>query len=266
MKVNSVKLLFFSPTGTTKAVIHGIAAGFGEHPTTIYNISKPQARIQKLKINSDELLVVGVPVYMGRVPAIIMDWLQSIVADKTPVVCVVVYGNRVFDDALLELKNVLVKCGCIPIAAGAYIGEHSFSNNERPIAEGRPDMNDLHHAHLFGIEIYKKLLSISSINQLSDLNIPGNNPYGGITQLWNVDFIEIGNNCSQCGICANNCPAGAMDKETLDFVNIEKCITCCACIKNCPTNNRKMKVGLVKDASIRLNNLYKEHKEPMVFL
>jgi len=59
---------------------------------------------------------------MGRVPALLMEWLQTIKAQKTPVVCVVVYGNKVYDDALLELKNIMTKCGCKPVACAAYIG------------------------------------------------------------------------------------------------------------------------------------------------
>ncbi|WP_242865747.1 hypothetical protein [Desulfosporosinus sp. HMP52] len=43
-------------------------------------------------------------------------------------------------------------------------------------------------------------------------------------------------------------------------------MTCCACIKNCPQNARTMKAGLVKEAATRLNNLYRERKEPVFFL
>lgn len=261
-KIQSIKLVCFSPTGTTKTVIQRIACGIGLNSSELINITKPNARKQLLHITENDLLIVGVPVYMWRVPAVATEWLQTMKADNTPVVCVVVYGNRTYDNALLELKDILAKCGCKPIAGAAYIGEHSFSTDENPTAKGRPDASDLNHAQLFG----HKIQSILSGDQISDIDISGNYPYGGITELWSVDFISTDNKCVQCGICAENCPVGAINVEDVRLIDIEKCITCCACIKTCPQKARTIKVGLVKDASIRLNKLYKERKEPLFFL
>ena len=153
----------------------------GINPSTmeLIDITRPDARKQPLQTSEDELLIVGVPVYMGRVPALLNEWLNAIQAHNTPTVCVVVYGNRVYDDALLELKNIVMKCGCIPIAGAAYIGEHSFSNSETPTAQGRPDEDDLNHAKVFGQKIREKLQSVSLISQVSYVDVPGIYPYGG---------------------------------------------------------------------------------------
>lgn len=266
MKIQSLKLVCFSPTGTTKVIIQGIARGINQSTVELIDITKPDARKQQLQTSENELLAVGVPVYMGRVPALLMEWLNAIKARNTPAVCIVVYGNRMYDDALLELKDILIKRGCKPIACAAYIGEHSFSSSETPTAEGRPDARDLNHAELFGRKINEKLLTVPSVDLISDINIPGNYPYGGITKLWSVDFIAISNECTQCGICAEGCPVGAIDSENSNLIEKEKCITCCACIKNCPQNARTIKTGLVKDAAMRLNKLYNERKEPVFFL
>jgi len=265
MKIQSLKLAYFSPTGTTKSIIQGISRGINQSTVELIDITKPDARKLQLQTSENELLVVAVPVYMGRVPALLSEWLHAIKARNTPAVCVVVYGNRVYDNALLELKDILIKRGCIPIACAAYIGEHAFSSSETPTAEGRPDESDLNHAELFGRKINGKLLSVSSADHISDINIPGNYPYGGVTELWSVDFIAISNECAQCGICAEGCPVGAIDSENSNLIDKEKCITCCACIKNCPQNARTMKTGPVKDAAIRLNKLHKERKEPEFF-
>ena len=266
MKIKSLKLVCFSPTGTTKAVIKAIASGIDQRNMELVDITEPEMRTQSLHTSEDELLIVGVPVYMGRVPALLNEWLHSVKAINTPVVCVVVYGNRAYEDALRELKDVLTKQGCIPIAGAAYIGEHSFSCSETPTAEGRPDAIDLKQAELFGRKIYEKLKAVSLVDRISDLIIPGNFPYGGITELWSVDFIAVNDTCKQCGVCAEVCPMGAIDSEKSDTIDKEKCITCCACIKNCPQNARTMKPGPVMDAAIRLNKLYKERKEPVLFL
>ncbi|MEZ0575792.1 EFR1 family ferrodoxin [Halodesulfovibrio aestuarii] len=266
MEIDSVKLVYFSPTETTKAVAHGIAHGIDSTSIELVDLTTPSGREQSLLAAKDELLVVAVPVYMGRVPALATEWLKTIKADNTPAVCVVVYGNRAYDDALLELKDTVEKCGCIPIACGAYIGEHSFSNSDTPIAEGRPDKADVTHAEEFGRKICEKLQAVSSLSQLSDVAVPGSYPYGGRTELWSVDFIAVNSTCTQCGSCADVCPVGAIDSQHSSIINHEKCITCCACIKSCPQGARTMKPSPVKDASERLNNLCKEPKQPECFL
>ncbi|AGL01223.1 EFR1 family ferrodoxin [Desulfoscipio gibsoniae] len=267
MKIKSLKLVCFSPTRTTNVIIQGIARGINQSTTMeILDITKPDARKQQLQTSENELLVVAVPVYVGRVPTLVNEWLNTIEAHNTPTVCVVVYGNRDYDDALLELKGILKKRGCIPIACAAFIGEHSFSSSETPIAVARPDASDLNHAEFFGRKINEKILSISSIDQISDMNVPGNYPYRGETKTWIVDFIAVSDQCTQCGVCAEECPVGAIDFENSSVIDTEKCILCCACIKRCPQNAKTMKPGLVKDAAIRVSEKFKERKEPVFFL
>ena len=263
--MESVKLVYFSPTGTTKSVVQGIASGINSSTMELIDITKPDARKNPLLTSEKDLLVVAVPVYMGRVPELLNEWLNAIQAHNTPKVCVVVYGNRAYDNALLELKDIILKCGCIPIAGAAYIGEHSFSNSETS-SKGRPDEEDLNHAKLFGKKIREKLQSISSLSQISDVVMPGTYPFGGITKLWDVDFIAVSDLCTQCGVCAEVCPVGAVDPQDSSMINQEKCITCCACIKKCPQNARTMKPGPVKDAQKRINTLYIQPKKPEYFL
>jgi ferredoxin len=266
MNIESVKIVYFSPTGTTKAVVQAIAHGINHDNVEEVDITKPAARIQQLKTSEKELLIVGVPVYMGRVPALLTDWMHAIRAQNTPTVCVVVYGNRAYEDALLELKDILAKDGCIPIAGGAWIGEHSFSTDEVPTAKGRPDANDLHLAESFGQKIRLMLDTVPSGDLIAPPAIPGCHPYRGDSRLWTVDFIEVSDACIQCGICAEACPVGAINHDHSEVIDTKKCITCCACIKLCPERARKMKPGLVRDASVRLHTLYRERKEPEYFL
>lgn len=266
MIFNKTRVVYFSPTGTTKRTLCEIAKASSADTAEYVDITLPVGRKQSLTLSNDELLVIGVPVYMGRVPALLGDWLNRIEADNTPAVCVVVYGNRAYENALLELKDTVQSRGCIPVAGAAFVGEHSFSSPETPTAQGRPDENDLSQAAQFGMKIKNKLDTISGLSELPELSVAGSHPYEGVTTLWDVDFIEVSHQCIHCGQCAKVCPQGAVDPKDSSRIDQVKCITCCACIKNCPQNARSMKPGPVMDAAHRLNNLFKERKEPELFV
>ena len=106
MKIQLVKLVYFSPTGTTETIIRCIAHAMNhQFSLEFIDITHPEARKQPLQTSEAELLVVAVPVYMGRVPALQNEWFMAISAHRTPAVCVVFYGNRAYEDALLELRQ-----------------------------------------------------------------------------------------------------------------------------------------------------------------
>jgi ferredoxin len=267
MKIESLKLVYFSPTETTKKVIEKIAQGINHSTVEIVDITKPEVRKQHLQTSENELLIIGVPVYFGRVPINAIEWLHTIKAHNTPTVCIVVYGNRTYDDALLELKDTMVKNGCKLIACAAYIGEHSFSHSRTPIAAGRPDADDLSHAEQLGKKIREKILSIPSIAHITDISIPGNYPYIDMIDakkmLSSVDFITV-DGCLQCGVCTQVCPVGAIDSKNNVLIDTKKCILCCACIKKCPVNARTM-TGIVKTVSLHLSKICQNREEPVSF-
>ncbi len=265
MKIHSLKLAYFSPTGTTRSIVQAIARGIGQNNAEQIDVTKPKAREKQLQTSGNDLLVVAVPVYIGRVPALLIEWLNAIKADKTPTVCIVVYGNRDYEDALLELKDIMKKNGGIPVACAAFIGEHAFSNSDAPIAVSRPDSTDLNFAEMFGRKIKEKLQSNSSLYNIPDINVPGKYPYKKLEDLYSVDFIVVSDKCKKCGDCAELCPVGAIDAKDYTLIDKEKCILCCACIKGCPENAKTMKEGLIKDIALRLSETCKERKEPEIF-
>ena len=262
MNISSVKLAFFSPTGTTKAIVRAVARGFSGEVADSIDGTRPEQRTLPWRTTRDEVLIVGVPVYMGRVPALLGDWFAQLSADRTPTVCVVVYGNRAYENALLELKDILRSRGCVPIAAAACIGEHSFSSLALPTAHGRPDLDDLKLAQAFGRQVRETLQAATSADVIPDLHVPGNLPYGGVTTLWDVDFIAVDDRCIHCGECADTCPMGAIDRNDGSVIDQVACITCCACIKTCPQGARSIKPGPVMDAARRLNTLHASRKQP----
>jgi flavodoxin len=101
MQIQTLKLAYFSPTGTTRSIANAVARGIGQNTVKRIDVTKQDMRKKQLQTSKNDLLIVAVPVYIGRVPALLYEWLHAIKADKTPTICIVVYGNRAYDDALI---------------------------------------------------------------------------------------------------------------------------------------------------------------------
>ena len=135
MTVNEAHLIYFSPTHTSKQVAEAIV-----HGTGIKNILPVNVTLQttgEAVIPASALAIIVVPVYGGRVAPLAMERLQNIRGLDTPTVLVVVYGNRAYEKALMELDAFALPHGLKVIAGATFIGEHSYSTDEHPIAAGR---------------------------------------------------------------------------------------------------------------------------------
>ncbi len=257
-----LSLVYFSATDGTKKVVKSIAEGISDSYKE-YNITFPKNRQDELDFGADELLIVGVPVYAGRVPVFLMDYLLKIKGNNTPVILVAVYGNRNYDDALLELKDIFENNGFVGIAAGAFIGEHS---NTSKVGTNRPDADDLEKAKKFGNEIRKKIENISDIYQLPKSSVKGNYPYKEINPAPPMTP-DTNNECINCGVCAKNCPAVAINFDNYNDVDSTKCIRCSCCIKRCPVNAKAINHEVFnKITNLLIDNFSAVRHEPEYFI
>lgn len=144
--------LYFSPTGGTRTYVRAVAAAM-PHMGGEVDLTRPEERRKVHMFGADDVVVLGVPVYYGRVPEVpgLLDGLQG---EETPAVLLAVYGNRLIDDALAELSDLCAARGFRPLAAGALVAPHTFSAK---VAMGRPNAGDLAAAAELGRRAAEKL-------------------------------------------------------------------------------------------------------------
>ncbi len=257
-----VYIVYFSPTNTTKTIVKQIAKEI--NPEQTQEIDLTQGFEQEEVVIEDSIVVFGAPVYRGRVPVEAMEQLKKIKGKDSKAVVVAVYGNRQYDDALIELKDISEDQGFKIIAAAAFIGEHSFSTDQFPIAVSRPDASDLEKAELFGKNI-KNLLESSS-NFDKTINIPGNRPYKELGELPDVAPVTDDQKCDMCGVCVDVCPTNAITVDDNLKTDSKQCILCCACVKSCPNEARYNDNEFVHTAATKLHTFCSERKEPELFI
>lgn len=273
MGVYHVWAVYFSATGTTKKVVECIAASVGEKieaPVSIIDFTLPAVRNENLEFGPEDIVIFGTPVYAGRVPNVILPYLKNrIKAMDAVAVPVVLFGNRDYDDALKELVNILEKDGFHAIAAGAFVGEHSFS---RILAAGRPDELDMLSAEELAEKTVKRiyesnraaceLLCLKKEEPLRPYYIPRDRR--GVP----IDILKVkpktNDKCTKCGLCAMACPMGSISAEELSVVS-GICIKCGACIKKCPVNAKYYDDEGYLYHKHELEEAYARRAEPVIF-
>lgn len=257
MKLN---LVYFSPTGTTKKIIESISSEIENTEIKTYDLTQASNRMNGLEFDSNDLVIIGVPVYAGRAPQNLNSFFRNIKGNNTKAIFIVLYGNRDYEDALLELKMMFEEQGFTGVAGGAFIGEHSSTSK---VATGRPDNQDLEVAKAFGKEINGKL---KGDNSISKINIKGNYPFKDLKPMPKM-APKTHDNCINCGICAKVCPMDAINTSDVKDIDAEKCIRCCSCVKKCPTNSKQFnQEGFTTVVNMLESKFSNIRKEPELFL
>lgn len=251
MEIKRVHALVFSGAGTTTAVARRFCESFAKAsnqlgmPVEVEVDDITPAASAVPAIGANELMVVAVPSYGGRVPAPVASRLSKLGHVGAPAIMLVTYGNRAVDDTFIELADTLESKGMVPVGGAAVVAHHSLMTN---VAQGRPDQDDLSVVDELARHASSKLAHAACARDARLGSVPGGRPYrefGGVPFKPRTDE-EL---CVRCGACVVQCPVCAIDAEDPTKTDADACISCMRCIDVCPRGAREIGGGLTLGAA-----------------
>lgn len=220
---DKMEVYYFSPTGGTKKVSDIFAAAIGKDAVW-HDLGDKQTPTEQPQ---GELIIVAAPVFAGRIPSVVREKIKTLAGEGKQAVTIAVYGNRAYEDALLEMNDMLIQGGFTVIAAAAFVAQHSIVPE---VGAGRPDAEDEKEIRIFA-EAVKNSTSAENIH------VPGNRTY---KPGMNVQVTPLSlPSCTACGACAKICPTDAIaNVDGKIATDAAKCILCMACVHACPLQAR----------------------------
>lgn len=251
-----IAAVYFSPTGNSRrsavALAEAWAAGaeIGRVDLTDWRTSwAPRS------FAAEDFVVFAAPVYAGRLPDVSLERFRSLRGQQTPCVVAVTYGNRHYDDALLELTELVTAQGFQVRGAAALVGRHTYGD----IQPERPDEDDRVENEAF----VARLQALPAAAETPV--VPGKRPYqaGGRGK---TPFIpETDYRCSHCGLCVRKCPMGAIADDCVS-IDAARCISCFRCIRGCKLQAKRAQGSAYENFAAMLTKKLAVRRENEYFL
>ena len=252
----SVFELVFSPTGGT-AKVSGLVAGTLDSDAATVDLTDSGLDLRTVLMTKDDVAVIAVPAYAGRVPAVAVDRLGMVHGNGARAILICVYGNRAYEDTLVELEDTAKRAGFRVVAAVSAIAEHSIA---RQFAAGRPDAQDVARLAELAKQIQKKLFA----EDASEPAIPGNRPF---KQAAGSSMVPAATeSCVSCGDCAAKCPVRAIDMDDPRSGDGGACVSCMRCVAICLRGARKLDPAKLSAVAKMLGRVCTERKTCELFI
>lgn len=248
----ALKLIVFSPTGGTERAARALAAQWGEAPQLV-DLCDPQGAYLGCELGEQDEVVVAMPSYGGRAPAVAVERLGKIAGNGAACTLLCVYGNRAYEDTLVEMFDAATAAGFAVVAAVEAVAQHSIMEQ---YAANRPDAADIELLGSFGRQLAGKRSPLAA-------QLPGTRPYKKAGAAGLVP--KPTKSCTACGQCALGCPVQAI--EAVGFkANPKACISCMRCVRQCPEHARKASAAMIAVASMAIKKECSKRKECRLFL
>ena len=176
-----------------------------------------------------------------------LNRLSEIKGNNTKTVVVCVYGNRAYEDTLVEMSDRAEEAGFKVEAAVAAVAEHSIihqyaagpPNTEKDLRRLGKQISDKLRASAESMGSFRATVRIKRGLRL----VP-----------------KATKDCVKCGLCAKNCPAGAISKSDVTVTDSEKCVSSMQCMVKCPKSARKVDEAVVSMVAAAIKEACSERK------
>lgn len=262
-----VKVIYFSPTGTTKKIIKNVIKGIESKEVDCVDLTKDNriSKIENIDTSKVDLIILGAPVYGGFLYKEFRNYIKNIDFNNKAVAIVLLYGNATIMFSKREIISIVKKNNGNVVGYGEFIGEHSFSTEELPVAINRPNAEDINMAISFGKAIREELKNNIEKNKSLSLfdrfigKVADIKPVHTGRRIFTIPKTDY-ELCDNCGVCIKKCPKACIDNHIITDKKV--CIVCMACVKACHKNARisKAKNPLIKMGLKKINRNKNESK------
>ena len=273
MNIERVWAVWYSATGNTDKAVNTVAGELAAKlglPLEQVNFTKPAEREKEYSFTEKDLVVMGTPTYAGKMPnKLLPDFQSRFHGNGALAVAIVTFGNRNYDNSLAELCAVLEGDRFHTVAAGAFVGQHAFTDE---LAYGRPGWSDQFEMKEFARRISAKVKSLTDtpapVKVPGDPGAPYYIPMG--TDGQPAKFLKAKpktylSRCTNCGACARLCPMGAIDPKNVSNVP-GTCIKCQRCVRKCTKGAKYFDDEALLSHVKMLEQNFAEPKDNEVFL
>ena len=273
MNITRICTLYFSATGNTAHVVNLLAETMAKQmniPLANFPFTGASDREKDYSFTENDVAIIGAPTYAGKLPnKILPDFRDKLHGNGAFGIAVVTFGNRAYDHSLAELCSVMAENGFRTVAAGAFVGQHAFTDK---FAAGRPNWSDQAEIKDFAKRIVEKFNCLTE--PVTPITVPGDAaapyyvPKG--TDGLPAKFLKAKPKtdpakCSSCGACAQLCPMGAIDPHDV-FSVPGTCIKCQRCVRRCTRHAKYFDDPAFLSHVAMVEQNYAEPKENETFL